>query len=379
MNFLYQNQNSKCNSHDITDSDLNDIKKAYYIKNLSRQNVCDIINNYYKTNKNKNMKKCQNDTSILGDSISDINPLFFISFVQNDKIFCGDIREYVNLDKNPYTNTPFDNETKTLFSNTMINLKRLIKDTTEPIDQLVVDSLSVLMADIFSYLDYPNNINLFIEADELQIEDFINELIDYKVISTDEISYINDKDFYDYKMSLATLLKTKLQYNLIDPYHLTLVYNTIFNENNTELSALDIDLDNNFSIHEEELSDFYAESDMDYAVEHGDYHYVNTHKQDIRLFHLLTAISKRNHDLIDIITDVIKKVTEPDDIESIVKEIIDSGNYFYLPKLVDVSKFMSLQDVHIYIDNELYVTIPDHTKLFIESAGGILRGINTDF
>ena len=91
MNFLYNTINDSCDTTGITNENIKRITDEFGLENVTKDNICNKIKEYYNIQYTAK-DKCKNDTTILGDSINDIHPFFFINIIENNKMFCGDIR-----------------------------------------------------------------------------------------------------------------------------------------------------------------------------------------------------------------------------------------------------------------------------------------------
>ena len=84
-NYLYNTVNDSCYPTGITNDNIKKIADIFGLKNVTRENICNKIKEYYNI-QDKVQERCQNDTTILGDSINDISPFFFVNIIENNKI-----------------------------------------------------------------------------------------------------------------------------------------------------------------------------------------------------------------------------------------------------------------------------------------------------
>ena len=384
MNYLYDNVNDSCNGNMLSNENLQQITDDFNLNNVTRDNICNKIKDYFQV---EDKTKCQNDTTLLGDNINDVHPLFFASIIENDKIFCGDIRNFVRLDKNPYTGVPFSDKLKRQFSNNLQKIKSIVRNTQEPENEAIGQSLSVLMADIFTQLHYPHSINLFMESNVEKLHIFLMQLLRYNIISNnDYVTLVAITDLYNLKYSTAMILKIALV--TVDSYSISYAYNSVFtndptlqtrrlrafgndNYNDNDRDNTENDLDNNNSETEEELLESIRENQL------GIFTDLINRTVIISLALLLEAIKFDRKEMIDIIITKLE-ITEGDDIEEIIKEIIYSKHYRLLMYLIDEKQYIQIDDISVYFENEIFNQIPPFVKEYIRNNNCILYSVDND-
>lgn len=173
--------------------------------------------------KGKLEHKCINESSVSGDDIKDIPAEFFVSFYDNDKLFCEDIRSLYNITqtndtpKNPWNGVPFSDgiikmikteyETLTKTVNTFddLNTKEQVMSNTS--------LLSSKTSDLLSLLNYPKPASNFINATREQVETFIEELTKEFVLDPRDNRILQNESSSTLKLTLINILIDKIKNN----------------------------------------------------------------------------------------------------------------------------------------------------------------------
>jgi hypothetical protein len=192
-------------------------------------------------------QKCQNNDSLLGDSLTDIKPEFFFTYKHNNKIFCDDIRIlYDQVIKrqeinNPYDRTPLSQEviksiekTYNKLKDTMLSLKDEENEQPVPLQSILTSKTTDLLALFFHHAPMEN----FIYSDEIAFTDFVMYLKIDSILSEREAQYIMDlPDLQSQKIGLVDLLTMKIRNdeNVIDGFSsmassITDIYNNVFTD-----------------------------------------------------------------------------------------------------------------------------------------------------
>jgi len=195
--------------------------------------------------KAKIIPRCINTASLMLTDLQDIPPEFFYSYTHNNKIYCDDIRDlYRHFQtrgaQHPYDRTPVS---QVLVRNVNLWYNKLHVTTvtmddlfTEPEPVLSVSSmLTSKAAEFVSQLNYPNNVNYFINADLNKMKAFVDELVEEEIMfpaEKERLSIITDAT--QYKLLLIDVLLLKFRN---DPAQITL-------ENGQVLSSLAINTSN---------------------------------------------------------------------------------------------------------------------------------------
>ena len=420
-NYLYNTVNDSCDPTGITNDNIKKIADIFGLKNVTRENICNKIKEYYNI-QDKVQERCQNDTTILGDSINDISPFFFVNIIENNKIFCGDIRDFIKLDKNPYTGVPFSDELKEQFFNNFQKMKSIVKNYQDKESEEITKSLSVLMADIFIQIPYPNSIHLFLDGSKTKVLNFVNQLLRYNIISDNDFKILLDiNDLYNLKFATATLLKLVLNKN-IDSYSITYAYNSVFtnelpnnrqyiddqeefNNNRQELldnteiednseygfqrrsrgfandnyfddqdTEMDLDISNELQYAQEEIEQELLESISENNTNKFN-ELINDRTAVVSLDLLLKAIEFNRKEMISIIITKLE-IMGDDDIEEIVKEIIYNKHYHLLPYLIDEKNYIEINDIYVEVYTDIFNEIPQYIKEYIRNNNCILYPVD---
>jgi hypothetical protein len=303
MKFLYQNPLDNCNTNDIDDESINYISELLNLKDTNKDNICDKISTMHTD------LKCINDTTLLGEDLTKLHPLFLVYIIENNKIFCGDIRTFVKLDKNPYTGTHFSNAQITDFKEYIEKIKLVINNIDDIPEELNL-SLTAIITDVLSELPYANNPDLFLECSRQQIDLFLNELIRYDVIDQadfNSIYYV--QDLYTLKLTLATLLKVKIKF--FDLYTIAYAYNSIFFQlNDDDDNIIHSIVNNNF----EDFKQIDFVNNIENIItqiivyQRWDFLYFLIHEKNISLHEIYIALDQEEYDLIP--SDIYNLITE---------------------------------------------------------------------
>jgi ankyrin repeat protein len=181
--------------------DTSDKKLYHYILN--------IINEKEKI-KRENIDKCHNSTTLIMDEpVKDIHPLFFYMIKENDKLYCGDIRDFVKYRRNPLTRTVLGSE--------ILKDYAIIKSLFKTIDTDTIDThiVATVRSQILKGLDgLPHiDIDLYINADDILIDKFIDQLYHYEIINNINYQSLQLVNGEPKKLMLATLLIDILEYD----------------------------------------------------------------------------------------------------------------------------------------------------------------------
>lgn len=171
--------------------------------------------------KGKIEHKCINEDSISGDSIKDIPAEFFVSFYDNNKLFCEDIRSLYNIiqttgvPKNPWNGVPFSNKIVNLIKNEYALLGRTV-NTFDDINQVerVISNTSLLSSktsDLMSLLNYPKSAENFINATKSQVKTFIQELTKELILDPRDNRILQNESDSTIKLTLIALLIEKIK------------------------------------------------------------------------------------------------------------------------------------------------------------------------
>lgn len=166
------------------------IKKYYNIiviqsfirKILSIQKYNMLIDNIYqKVPKNI---KYQNETTLLGETIKNINKLYVYNYKEKDNYFFFDIRELYkhikNTTTNPYTNNQIP--------------ERYIKQIYRIFNKLKDDGIKIRISNRIPVISRAN----------VYITDFIQKLNNYNIYTT--VEQFNNLDLIDYLYIISTLI-----------------------------------------------------------------------------------------------------------------------------------------------------------------------------
>lgn len=243
----------KINIHDLYE--LAAIERIPYYSSMSRREVCAELSKLAAERmirKGKIEHKCLNKDSISGDSIKDIPAEFFVSFYDNNKLFCEDIRSLYKIvnetryPKNPWNGVPFSKEVINLINDEYNILERTVntfKDLNTKEEPISITSLlTQKVAKLLGLLNYPNNGQFFIDASNRKIQRFINKLKDNNILDSRDSRILLGESSKTKKMTLVNILINKIEgdRNQVQTQHgvisnlifdISEIYNSIFNEN----------------------------------------------------------------------------------------------------------------------------------------------------
>jgi len=190
-------------------------------KDISKENVCQKIEELFskksqekiKNLDEENKNKCTNDDTLLGTDLKDVHPMFFYTIKENNNLFCGDIREFIKLESNPWTRTPFTkaelNKMKTEYDNLKTFIKN-IDDEEEVIQETIEITLRRAMNNVLNELSYVIDVEQYVNADDEKINRFINYLR-REILSVNDVESLDKiKQLPNKKLALANILKLKL-------------------------------------------------------------------------------------------------------------------------------------------------------------------------
>jgi ankyrin repeat protein len=226
---LYQNLESKCNANSLTNGDIKELRLKFGIQDANVSNICKKISDIFekKSQEIKN-SKCITEETLIGTSLYNLHPMLFYSFTEDNKLYCGDIREFKKLDRNPWTRKPFDSNTKMDIKNQYRQLEILFKDTTdqdnitETIAMSIQTTLTRAMSNVLRELRYPNNVIYYINANDTEINLFINDLKMETILSQNELNNLNHiKELNNKKLALANTLNLKLNNDITTEHNLS--------------------------------------------------------------------------------------------------------------------------------------------------------------
>lgn len=167
-------------------------------KNKTKRELCKDLSQVLQSKIDKKKQvldsnQCINTTSILLTKLEDIPPEFFYTYIHNEKLFCEDIRElhsHIETNGNKHPIYPNEKLEPYIVRHIKKNYRNLVNQTKTmndfDLDIPVASPISILTqkaTDFIVKLYYPNDIQLFLDAEDDQINRFINSLIGYTIIS----------------------------------------------------------------------------------------------------------------------------------------------------------------------------------------------------
>jgi ankyrin repeat protein len=218
LNFVLENINSECNASKLEKEDLLIIAKALNLTNVSKKNVCKKINDLFTRKSNYHKEKldekvCNTVDTLSGTNLNDVHPMFFYTIKEGNSLYCGDIREFIKLKKNPWTNTPFTKDELNRMKNEYDILTTLVKnvdDYEEVIVETIEMTLRRVMSNVLSNLSYPNSVEGYLNANSEKINLFI-ETLRGNILTSTEINMLNNITILpNKKLALTNLLQLKL-------------------------------------------------------------------------------------------------------------------------------------------------------------------------
>lgn len=195
-----------------------------YYSSMTRREICAELSKLAADRmikKGKIEHKCINEDSVSGDSIKDIPAEFFVSFYDNNKLFCEDIRSLYNIvnttrnPKNPWNGVPFSRDIIKLIESEHYFLTQTV-NTFDDIGQekQVISNTSLLSSktsDMLSLLNYPKPAGNFINATKEKINNFIQELIKELILDPRDIRILQNESDLTIKLTLLNLLIEKIK------------------------------------------------------------------------------------------------------------------------------------------------------------------------
>ena len=212
-----RNITDSCHVDRLSDKDITTIAKLIGLRKANKLTLCKGIADYFKKESQfmkLNVEKCITESVLSGDLIKDIHPLFFTMYQQGNHIHCGDIRELIQLDKNPLTNIEFTKEQKKIFFGKIDILQSFIENLND--DDEIIMSVNGLIKNatlkFTELLRYPNSIDLYVNSSLVKINDFINDLSIVGILNISDILSLNSVTIESTKkITLANVLYEKLK------------------------------------------------------------------------------------------------------------------------------------------------------------------------
>ena len=240
LSYLYKNLGSSCNSQSLSNADILKLGKMFGIKDPNLSNICKEISNIFEKKATEiSKRKCITDETLIGTPVKELHPMVFYSFNEGNKLYCGDIRELKQLDKNPWTRKKFDQETKKEIVEQYKKMKMLFKDygdqddIVKTVQNTIEMTLIKAMSNVLEKLRYPNNVEHFVKANAETVELFIEELTrDGVLTNSDKMNLKGISALPNKKLTLANTLNLKLSND-----------NTTVNVNGSTVSALRVTLE----------------------------------------------------------------------------------------------------------------------------------------
>ena len=236
---LFKNYKSTCNSTLLNDRQLQLIN-TYFNQTFSKDNICEKL--YTLFNKQEQVKqlmlpKCHNDQTILLTDLKDVPGIYFYNTEINGKLFCGDIRELgqINTNKDPWTNQDFTQELNKIKQevNKYQSIIEDLEDDSDIVQETMTSTIRRAVLKILERLRYPKDVELFVNATNKTINEFINKLYDSHIISSnDKNNLLQIGDLNGKKLAIANLLKLKIEND-----------NTIVTINGASISSLLVELE----------------------------------------------------------------------------------------------------------------------------------------
>ena len=236
---LFKNYKSTCNSTLLNDRQLQLINK-YFNQTFSKDNICEKLHTLF--NKQEQVKqlmlpKCHNDQTILLTDLKNVPGIYFYNTEINGKLFCGDIRELgqINTNKDPWTNQDFTQELNKIKQevNKYQSIIEDLEDDSDIVQETMTSTIRRAVLKILERLRYPKDVELFVNATNKTINEFINKLYDSHIISSnDKNNLLQIGDLNGKKIAIANLLKLKIEND-----------NTIVTINGASISSLLVELE----------------------------------------------------------------------------------------------------------------------------------------
>ena len=192
----YKRINSTCTTDKLTDDIITEIGQNLGLTNSNKATLCNDIADYFQKAADymkDNVNKCITESVLSGDAIGDVHPLFFTMYQQGNHMHCGDIRELTRVDKNPETRISFTQEQINTFKEKMNILTSFINNLDE--EEEIVMSVSGLVKNaafnFINLLRYPNPIDLYVNASDELIKNFILELQEMGILTNLDINSLD--------------------------------------------------------------------------------------------------------------------------------------------------------------------------------------------
>lgn len=227
--FKWENLCNVFNNEKIDIEDLREIAALYKIpfyNMMTKREICkELATIVIQSAKDisKNIDKCSNNESIFTlESLKEIEPEFFYSYVHNNRVYCDDIRslyQYFIIDGN--TKYPLDRLPVSKKLLKLINYEyNHLKTVTNTMEDLNVpytppskeSTLSRLTTDFTSLLNYPNDANYFKNSSMNIFNGFLQLLVNEELISLNEYRQINKSDnLIDKKINFLNIIVLKIK------------------------------------------------------------------------------------------------------------------------------------------------------------------------
>jgi hypothetical protein len=213
---------NKININDLYE--LAAFERIPYYSSMTRRELCAELSKLAAermVRKGKIEHKCINEDSVSGDSIKDIPAEFFVSFYDNDKLFCEDIRSLYNIvktnsiPKNPWNGVPFSKNIVNLIESEYYYLTQTVNTFDDlNVPQQVMSNTSLLSSktsDLLSLLNYHKPAENFINATRAQVNTFIQELTKEFILDPRDNRILQNESDSTIKLTLINLLIEKIK------------------------------------------------------------------------------------------------------------------------------------------------------------------------
>ena len=214
---LFKNYKSNCNSTLLNDRQLQLIN-TYFNQTFTKDDICEklhILFNKQEQVKQLMLPKCHNDQTILLTDLKDVPGIYFYNTEINGKLFCGDIRELgqINTNKDPWTNQDFTQELNKIKQevNKYQSIIEDLEDDSDIVQETMTSTIRRAVLKILERLRYPKDVELFVNATNKTINEFINKLYDSHIISSnDKNNLLQIGDLNGKKLAIANVLELKI-------------------------------------------------------------------------------------------------------------------------------------------------------------------------
>ena len=203
--------------------ELKEIGKLYKIdtEGKNKREICMELAKKLEKKMKIDISDCNNDSSILGDSITDIYKPFLIKIKDNEKIYCFNIlelKESINKGetRNPYTRNelPVDiiNKKYEKLKKLTIPSKFTLTNIIEQIKNTPILTKEVLqrqkIIDLFSKMHYTGDIEIFMNAPIERYNQIFNDLVEYglEIKKQDHEMYKNKVNLIDKRNVIIDVL-----------------------------------------------------------------------------------------------------------------------------------------------------------------------------